>query len=264
MPDHPIFCVVSNARSGSTALRSVLAASGLIKDFGEIFHDDRSLTLYSFQSFLERWPDPLFAILDWDACVKIANAYLEQVSFESYGLKTLIDIKHNAWGVLKPLWQFPHDEPLFMTALKARRTLFLQLKRDSLADQVISYIIANNTNVWHAQITEADLPARLVGKRLDPARVRRLCGLFLRAELLIEELLAGYPHRLRLSYETTFAQGVLTAKAAECLSDALGVAIRPIAPLQRPNEVDKRAVISNYDEVAEIATAVRAAQSTGS
>ena len=264
MPEHPIFCGVSNARSGSTALRSVLAASGRIKDFGEIFHDDRSLTRFSFQSFLERWPDPLFAILGWDGCVKIASAYLEQLSFESYGLKTLIDVKHNAWGVLKPLWQFPHDEPLFMTALKARRTLFLQLKRDNLADQVISYIIANKTNVWHAQITEADIPARFRGKRLDPVLVRRLCGLFLRAELLIEELLAGYPHRLTLTYEATFVDGMLTAQAAERLSGAIGVAIRPVAPLQRPNEVDKRAVIANYDEVCETATAVRAAQMTRS
>lgn len=264
MPDHPILCVVSNARSGSTALRSVLAASGRIKDFGEIFHDDRHLTLLPFQSFLERLPDPLSAILNWDACVKIASAYLEQLSFESYGLKALIDVKHNAWGVLKPRWQFPHDEPLFMTALKARRTLFLQLKRDSLADQVISYIIANNTNIWHAQITKTDIPARLIGNCLDPVLVRRLCGLFLRAELLIEELLAGYLHRMTLTYETTFVDGVLTAQAAERLSSASGVAIRPIAPSQRPNEVNKRAIISNYDEVCEIAAAARAVQTTRS
>jgi hypothetical protein len=263
MPDHPILCVVSNARSGSTALRSVLAASGRIKDFGEIFHDDRRLTLLAFQNFLERRPDPLFAILDWDACVKLADAYLEQLAFESYGLKALIDIKHNAWGVLKPLWQFPHDEPLFLSALKARRTLFVQLKRDSLADQVISYIIANNTHIWHAQIRKADIPASLAGKRLDPVLVRRLCGLFLRAELLIEELLADYRHRLTLTYETTFADGVLTAEAAERLSGATGIAIAPAAPSQRPNEVDKCAVIANYDEVCDIAAAVRAAHTTG-
>jgi hypothetical protein len=44
------------------------------------------------------------------------------------------------------------------------------------------------------------------------------------------------------------------------LSIASGVEIRPVVPVQRPNAVDKREVISNYDEVVEIADAVRAAQ----
>ena len=262
MPEHPILCVVSNPRSGSTALRRALAAGGRIKDFGEIFHDERELTIFPFLSFLERWPDPLSALFEWSECVRMSRAYVEQLVFESYGQKALIDVKHNAWGVLKSLWQYPHDEPVFMAVLKARCALFLQLKRESLADQVISYIIANNTNVWHRQITNSDIPKSLIGKRLDPVLVRRVCTLFCRAEALTDELLADYPHRLTLSYETTFIDGALAAHVADRLSIASGVKIRPVAPSQRPNIVDKREVVSNYDEVLEIAAAVRAAQPT--
>jgi LPS sulfotransferase NodH len=260
VPEHPILCILSNPRSGSTALRRALAAGGRIKDFGEIFHDERELTISPFLNFLERWPDPLLSVFKWSECVRMSRVYIEQLIFESYGQKALIDVKHNAWGVLRPLWQYPHDEPVFMTALKTRRALFLQLKRESMADQVVSYIIANNTNVWHRQITNSEIPKSLIGKRLDSVLVRRLCTLFCRAEALTEELLADYPHRLTLSYETTFIDGTLAAHVADRLSIASGVEIRPVVPVQRPNAVDKREVISNYDEVVEIADAVRAAQ----
>ncbi len=253
-----ILCVVSNARSGSTALRSALAASGRIKDFGEIFHNDRALTAFPFLDYLERWPDPLLAMIDWSECSKISQSYVRQLAFESFGQMPLIDVKHNAWNLLKPLWQFPHDEPLFMTALKSERAMFVQLRRENLAEQIISYVLAMDTQKWHAQATEGDVPEHLRRRRLDPALVRRLCGLFDHAEALTEELLADYRHRLVLTYETTFVGGVLTPEAASRLSGATGLEIVPGALDQRPNLIDKIEMISNYDEVCEIADSVRA------
>jgi hypothetical protein len=258
MSETRILCVLSNARSGSTALRGALAGSGRIKDFGEIFHNDRQLTSFPFLDYLERWPDPLLAMIDWSECSAISQAYVRQLVFESYGHVPLIDIKHNAWNLLRPLWQFPHDEPLFMTALKAERAMFVQLRRENLAEQIISYIIAMDTQIWHAQATERDVPENLRRRRLDPALVRRLCGLFDRAESLTEEFLADYRHRMFLDYETTFANGVLTSEAASRLSAATGIEIAPVALDQKPNLIDKHEMILNYDEVSEIAASVRA------
>ena len=242
-------------------MRYALAASGQLKDFGEIFHDYRQLTQLPFLDFLERWPTPLAAMLNWSVSAEISRAYVRQLKFESYGLRPLIDIKHNAWSVLRPLWQFPHGEPPFMTALKDARSLFVQLKRENLADQVISYVIANHSQLWHVPIANSDVPDQLRGKPLDPVLVRRLCRLFVRAEALTDELLSGYKHRVSLVYEETFADGVLTPHAAERLGGALGMDIRPANLPLEPNSVAKQEVLSNYDEVCEIANSFESARS---
>lgn len=254
----PIVCVLSNPRSGSTAFRKALVAGGNMKDFGEIFHDDRSLTQLPFLDFLERWRSPLLAVLDWSECGDISRAYVRQLRFASYGQQPLIDIKHNAWNVLRPLWQFPHDEPVFLSALKEERSIFVQLKRDNLADQVISYVIAMNTHVWHAQVTTADMPENLTGKRLDPRLIRKLCQLFAEAEALTERFLSGYKRRLTLTYEQIFVDGALSEEVAKRVSAAIGTEIAPAVPPLRRNTVSKREVVSNYDELCEIATDVKA------
>ena len=253
----PIVCVLSNARSGSTALRSALAGSGRLKDFGEIFHNDRSLTPLPFLDFLERWRNPLLAAFDWNECAAISQAYLQQLRFESFNQQPLIDIKHNAWNVLRPLWQFPHDQPLFLTALKSARAIFVQLKRENLAEQIISYMIATDTNLWHSQVTIADIPGHLIGRRLDPILFEKLCRLFERAEAQTEEFLLGYSSRLTLTYEETFANGVLTRDAAERLGARVGVEIRQAALSLQPNSISKREIIANYDELCEIAQAIK-------
>jgi len=258
----PIVCVLSNPRSGSTAFRKALAVGGAMKDFGEIFHDDRSLTQLPFLDFLERWRSPLLAVLDWSECRDISSAYVRQLRFASYGQQPLVDIKHNAWNVLRPMWQFPHDEPLFMSVLKEERSIFVQLKRENLADQVISYVIAMNTHIWHAQVTTADVPESLTGKRLDPHLIRKLCKLFAEAEALTERFLSGYKRQLTLTYEQIFSDGMLGLETARRVSEAIGSEIKSVPfPLQR-NSVLKREVVSNYDEVCEIAMDVKAAHAT--
>ncbi len=229
-----------------------------MKDFGEIFHDDRTLTSLPFLDFLERWRSPLLAVLDWSECWEVSRAYVRQLRFASYGQRPLIDIKHNAWGVLRPLWQFPHDEPVFMSALKDERSIFIQLKRENLADQVVSYVIAMNTRIWHAQVTASEVPDTITGKRLDPALGRRLCELFVRAEVLTESFLSPYPRRLTLTYEQIFSDDMLSAEAARRVSTAIGLEVRPAALSLRRNTVPNRTVISNYDELSEIAASVKA------
>lgn len=255
----PIVCVLSNPRSGSTAFRKALAAGGSVKDFGEIFHDDRSLTQLPFLDFLERWHSPLRAVLDWSECREISRAFVRQLRFSSYGQQPLIDVKHNAWNMLKPLWQFPHDEPLFLSALKDERSIFVQLKRENLADQVMSYVIAMNTHIWHAQVTPADVPESLSGKRIDPHLIRKLCQLFAEAEALTERFLSGYKRRLTLTYEQTFSDGILQVETARRVSEAIGSEIKPVSFALRPNSIQKRDVVSNYDELFEIAADIKAA-----
>lgn len=257
MRPSPILCLVSNARSGSTALRNALAASGAFYDFGEIFHDQRMLTPFPFLDFLERWPSPIEAMLDRKQGMALATAYLRQLPYQASGLTPLIDIKHNAWGVLRPLWQFPSDQPLFLSALKSEKAMFILLRRENLAEQIMSYYIATRTDVWHASLVEKDL-RRLGILHFDPVLARQLCLFFLHSEAMIESFLSNYPGSIVLTYETLFTRGKLSNDAAATLGAALGVEIRPVELTQKPNLIDKRNIISNYDEICEIAVSTRA------
>src|SRR5262249_32624004 len=140
---------------------------------------------------------------------------------------------------------------------------FVQLKRENLADQVISYIVAMNTHIWHAQVAASDVPENLVGKRIDPALVKRLCELFAGAEAITEKFLSAYPRRLTLTYEQIFSDDMLSAEAAHRVSAAIGTEIRPAVLPMRRNTVVNREVVANYDELREIAASVGAAQTTG-
>jgi len=252
-----IICVLSNPRSGSTALRSALCTGGALRDFGEIFHHDPSQTAFPFLEFLRRWPDPVGAMLDYEGCIALARAYLDQLAFEAQGVTPVIDIKHNAWGVLRPLWQFPHDRPRFLAALRARRAVFIFLRRANLGDQVISYHIANHTNIWHAEISMDDIPAQIRGRNMDLGQASEICSLFEQAERLVARFCDNYPQIIRLTYETVFEGGVLAADAAEALSQVLGTTITPVDLPFRPNRADKRQVVANYDQICDIAEKIR-------
>src|SRR5262249_37463302 len=128
----------------------------------------------------------------------------------------------------------------------------------NLADQVVSYFIAMNTRIWHAQVTASEVPDTITGKRLDPALGKRLCELFVRAEALTESFLSPYPRRLTLTYEQNCSDGMLSAEAEQHVSTAIGVEVRPAALSLRRNTVPGHTVISNYDELSEIAATVKA------
>src|SRR5436305_130856 len=141
MTDAPILCILCNPRSGSNALRTAFAANPEVMDCGEIFHNRREYTDTRFLDFLQQWPRPIHALLDDNEGMQLARAFLNQLRSEARDRSVLIDIKHNSWGVLRPLWKFPHEAPLFMNLLKEQAAKIILLKRRNLAEQVISYLL---------------------------------------------------------------------------------------------------------------------------
>lgn len=222
-------------------------------DCGEIFHDDRALAQPAFLDFLEQWPQPLLALLDREECLAVSGAFLRRIRSDARGRSVLIDVKHNSWGVMRPLWRFPHEPPLFLNLLKEERTRFLFLKRRNLAEQVISLHLAERSELWHETLTPESAMDRLVPHALPAARARELSRLFLQAELLIADFVGSYFYQLPLYYEDIFADDAVTPEAAAEIERFTGLQVDQ-APLSlRRNLIDKRAIISNYDEVCEIA-----------
>jgi LPS sulfotransferase NodH len=258
MSEAPIVCILCNPRSGSNALRTAFAASPRIMDCGEIFHNRREYTETRFLDFLQQWPRPVHALLDYDESIRLARAFLDAVRSEAHGRSVLIDIKHNSWGVLHPLWKFPHEPPLFLNLLKDQAAKIILIKRGNLAEQVISFHLAMQTELWDQTLTPANLPARVARHEFQPEAARHLCRLFVRAEALLEEFLGPYFHRLTLRYEEMFNGDGLTASAAEKLEEFTDITLEKGPLPLRSNTVDKRELISNYEQICDVAREVQA------
>lgn len=226
-------------------------------DCGEIFHGDRSLAHPPFLDFLEQWPRPLLAMLDHREGHAVGDAFLKRLRSDARGRSILIDVKHNSWGVLRPLWRFPHEPPLFLHLLKELDTRFLFLKRRNLADQVISFHLATQTELWHDTLTPENVADRLVRQEIPKRRATELCDLFLEAEALIARWLGPYFYQLPLYYEDVFEDDAVRADSAAEIERFTGLKV-DTAPLPlRRNRVDKREAITNYDEVCDIASRVQ-------
>lgn len=249
-----IVCLLAGPRCGSTALRQVLEQSRALVDFGEIFHSDVSLARFPFISFLRSWPDPVTALLDRVEGERLGNAYLDRLGFEAQPRAPLIDIKHNAWNVLRPLWSFPQDEPRFLRLLKRRDCRFIVLTRDNLAEQVISLHLASLSGLWHSPLAVDSIPERSRRASMDVSAAAQLARRLAGAEELIVSFLDDYQHVLRLSYESTFENGQVTNRVASALSDFLGVELTTLTPGLRQNPPIKRQLIGNYDEVVAAVT----------
>jgi LPS sulfotransferase NodH len=253
MEPTPLICILCNPRSGSTALRAAFGTNGQLMDCGEIFHDDRSLAHPPFLDFLEQWPRPLLAMLDHREANAVSDAFLKRLRSDARGRSILIDVKHNSWGVLRPLWKFPHEPSLFFNLLRDLETRFLFLKRRNLADQVISFHLATRSELWHETLTPENAGNRLAPHELPAARAMELCSLFVEAEALTARWLGPYFYQLPLYYEDVFEGDAVAAKAAAELARFTGLKV-DTAPLPlRRNRVAKREVITNYDEVCDIA-----------
>jgi hypothetical protein len=228
-------------------LRSAFAANPGILDCGEIFHNDPTVVETRFLNFLQQWPQPVRALLEYREGEAIGRAFLKQLRSEARGRSILIDVKHNSWGVLGTLWKFPHDVPLFMNLLKQEGTSFLFLKRRELADQVISFHIASRTNAWHETLPSDPNALRLAPHALDPDFARRMCALFVQAEQFVERCLNSYSKQLHLDYEDVFQNEAISVGAAAQLERFTGLRVGTgLLPTHR-NRLEKRNVITNYD-----------------
>src|ERR1700722_2972585 len=149
-----IVCIVARQRSGTTALQANLAATGRLHNFGEIFQTEgvdkpgsffgycRSRQILFTDMFAPRFLPTLCA------------AYISHLRELAQGKHVLIDVKFNSWGVIRPAWRSLHEEPYFLQFLKKQDTLFVFIRREDLAEQIISTHIAKAHDQWQNLATD--------------------------------------------------------------------------------------------------------------
>jgi LPS sulfotransferase NodH len=242
-----IVCVVARQRSGTTALRANLAATGRLHNFGEIFHTDH---LDKPGSFLGYCADR--RILLSDAFVprylpELCAAYIAHLRDVAQDKHVLIDVKFNSWGVVRPAWRYMHDEPYFLQFLKKQGALFIFIRREDIAGQIVSSHVAKAHDQWQ------NLAA---GDAVDMADVNvkmaaREARLIRQSESALWSRLKNYGRRIHFTYEELFVDGNLSGAAKAAIATELGEPLQfPEESPIRKNEVDK-AGVKNYEQARE-------------
>jgi LPS sulfotransferase NodH len=263
MSTRRIACVLGNPRSGTTALRSALHNTGLFVDYGEIFHTVRSLTRKPFLNFLEAWPRPISGMIFSKDGTALSKAYLDDLQAPHTDSVPLIDVKHNSWGFLRPAWRYPHEEPLFLSILKARNSNLIFLRRRSLTDQIISYYLATRTDKWHSSASRTDIPPDIEAIPFDLQFAKDQASLFCRAECLMMSFIDSYPNKIVLNYDDLFADNAVSSGALQAISGLVGFEVPTAQPSLERNTIEKRGVIVNYDDVHAVVEAIRQAFEEG-
>lgn len=245
-----IICIVAGQRAGTTALQQAIRFSRAAANYGEIFQirpDGANEARRSFHAFAQSNGIALADTLRAEGADTVARKYIAWLKAGAEPRHVLIDVKLNSWFALNPVWQYPHEEPFFLTRLKRERAVFVVLWRQSLADQILSLFISRELGIWH------NLTAERVGNRkltAPIAKLERLASLVCRSEADMREHLQDYADKIVISYEELYRDGALGDAFKASFHALTGIALSATPLRIRPNDVDKRGIVTNYDEAA--------------
>ncbi len=256
---HKVICVIAGQRSGTTALGHFLASTGLIKNFGEIFHSETPEAPGSFFGFCKQQGVKVTDFQTQRSAHTVCDSFMKYLEECADGRHVLIDVKFNSWMFLQAPWRYPQQEPYFLAYLKKRATNFVFLQRENLADQILSEHVARMSQKWHrlrAEDLPKEMPAADIGKLTTQARMVCL------AEKFFARALSKYGKAVFLKYETTFDDGILNEKALGKISKMLEEEfLIPRWCKFEINNVDKSTVVPNYHAakaaIDEVATKIR-------
>jgi LPS sulfotransferase NodH len=245
-----IICITAGQRAGTTALQRAIAQGGAARSYGEIFqikHDSASGRRRSFHAFAREKAIALADVMQPDGAGAMARQYLDWLKEGAGPRHVLMDVKLNSWLAVSPAWQYPHEEPFFLKCLKRERAIFIFLWRRSLAEQILSLFISRELGIWH-NLT----PEKVANRRLTApiGQLERLASMMCRSESDMREHLNGYPDKIVISYEELYCDAAIGDTFRAAFRSLTGIELSA-GPLQiRPNDVDKRDVVTNYDQAA--------------
>jgi hypothetical protein len=245
-----IICITAGQRAGTTALQRAIAHSGAARSYGEIFQaepDGTTDNRRSFNAFARQNGIALADAMGTQGASSIARHYLDWLKQGAGSGHVLIDVKLNSWLALSPAWQYPHEEPYFSRWLKGEHAIFIFIWRQSLADQILSLFISRELGIWH------NLTPERVGDRKLTApigKLERLASLMCRSEADMHEHLLDYRDKIVISYEELYRNGALADTFKASFHALTGIALSAMPARIRPNDVDKRGIVTNYDEAA--------------
>ena len=242
------YCITAGQRSGTTALRSLLAGTDRFADLGEIFDTALIGEPQSFFGYCRKNKVELADILSGPDAEKVSQGFLAQLRTLAGDKHVLLDVKFNSWGELRMPWTYMHQEPFFLKQLKWMRTKFLFIRRRDVVAQVVSDRLSDKVGKWH-NLEAQDVEGKIA---LDVGKLKERTRLLCLSEAYFYRNLKAYPATLMLDYEDLYDRdGLLTKAVRERLSQFCGEALSfPDTGLYFKNRIAKEKVVENYAEIA--------------
>jgi len=241
-------CIVAGQRTGTTALRSALASTGKFHNFGEIAQTAPTDRLGSFLGYAKERRIEVSEMATYEQAEAVARDYLVYLQKLAGRKIPLLDVKLNAWQIIRPIWGYVHQMPFFMEFLQKQGCTFLFIRRRDLVEQIVSARIASAANKWHG-LEEKDIEFPI---SLGVDEVRNQARLILQSEtFLLSCLRKASNHLITAEYEDIFVDGFVNSNLLSALREKMGVAIpsQILSQIKR-NDVNKRLAVLNYEAVS--------------
>ena len=246
--EQQIVCITAGQRSGTTALRSLMSGTGRFADLGEIFDTAAMTVPQSFFGYCRDRRLQFVDVMSGPDAERLCKDYVALLRRVAGDRHVLIDVKFNSWGEIRMPWTFMHQEPFFLTQLKWMKAKFIFVWRRDLVGQILSDRISERIGKWH-NLTAEDATEPFA---LDVERLTRRARLMCQSEAYFFHNLRGYADAAMFSYERLFDDaGGLAPAVREAIGHLVGEnLVFSTEQLYRRNQLDKRAVLANYAELA--------------
>lgn len=207
--------VLAKQRCGTNFLRSLLAETGGMRDFGEVFQPRKPDGLSRYDRWLAQAPDqPGTTYAD---SVTRSDAFLAALETEGF---PCIDVKYNS--VLRSIgtWYSPADLPPILAAALRRDYLVIHLQRVNRLEHAVSSWIAGRTGRYVDRGNNAhDAPEQF---EIPLHAVRRIARTYDLEAAQAEAWLARVPLRTRPEQVMPLTYEALSGAQPEALADQVG------------------------------------------
>ena len=240
--------ILAYQRSGTTALRSILEATGKFLNFGEIFAPQRTKEKHGVYNFFESEVknDPKIVYPLFETRVKFFDSYFENLLSASTSTNKLplIDVKFDVLYNLHTYFQADDIEPFFLKYCKMRNVKIIHLIRENSFEIALSLAIARENKQYH--YTSDEKPgSELILSKED---VASFYNNHVKQKDAAINFLKNYNH-LEMQYESSFVNNRLSDEALDLLSSYLDLELENIESTYVKKTKSNKELVSNFDEV---------------
>jgi hypothetical protein len=261
--DRPPFLVtIATQRSGTKFLGTSLSAGTLCRSLGEVFQPGPSGADFRgfFGGFVAARGGFGFEAEEMGACL---DAFVEALRARVAPAMLHFDLMYNNLGSFAPIWSMPGAAPganFLANWLKSRRAGVIHLIRPDLAECFASHVIAQARGVYHTG-NDADA-ARDMQVTLGAEQALSYMLPILRTRRFVQRAFGGYARFLEVTYPEIVAGQSVAAPQAERIARLAGFGPAQVAQLfgaspLRQTAKDKRALVTNFDDIDRMAQALQ-------
>jgi hypothetical protein len=261
--DRPPFLVtIATQRSGTKFIGTSLTAGTLCRSLGEVFQPGPGGADFRgfFGAFVAARGGFGFEAEEMSAAL---DAFVARLRERIAPAMLHFDLMYNNLGSFAPIWTLPNAAPganFLINWLKSRRAGVIHLIRPDLAECFASHVIAETRGIYHTG-NDADA-ARDMRVSLGADQALAYMLPILRTRRFVQRAFAGYARFLEVTYPEIIAGQTVAAPQAERIARLAGFGAADTArmfgasPL-RPTAQDKRALVTNFDDIQRMALSLQ-------